>query len=345
MKLIISFIPLIIFLSNALTQTVKTKDGVSVGLRREFISSCTITADQETMNLKGMEINTFNYCSCVCDNLIPTLYSFEMEKAIIGDKLLDLFLNDKNLKIVIDCLENNYKIDDDFKFEDVKLSEVEQKVTIRMCVLELLTDPENSEIWSTKKAEEYCTCAIDKLFNQGYTYKDILEIENENSESFNEIAIPCIENILYDLYSDVSSNKYNSKDIIGENYLSKVSLVDYLGQGYKIKISFDGISKYFLFDTGASDLIINSDLERDLLLNGSLKIDDYLDTEFYTLANNQTVKARLVLLHNVKIGDYIVNNVIAAIFDEGLLLCGIGFLDKFRKWELDKENKLLILYR
>jgi predicted aspartyl protease len=48
---------------------------------------------------------------------------------------------------------------------------------------------------------------------------------------------------------------------------------------------------------------------------------------------------------NITIGDYVLNNVVIAVIDEGSLLCGKSFLDKFKKWELDKENNFLILYK
>jgi len=100
-----------------------------------------------------------------------------------------------------------------------------------------------------------------------------------------------------------------------------------------------------LFDTGSSDLIINSDLERELLLNGSLTKEDYLGTEFYEMANNETVEARVVRLDNIKIGDYYVNNVVVAIIDNGSLLCGLGLLNKFQKWNFEESSNVLSLYK
>ena len=65
----------------------------------------------------------------------------------------------------------------------------------------------------------------------------------------------------------------------------------------------------------------------------------------YTLANNQTVKGNMVKVDNIVIGDYTLNNVVIAIIDEGSLLCGKSFLDKFKKWEIDRQNNVLILYK
>jgi predicted aspartyl protease len=63
------------------------------------------------------------------------------------------------------------------------------------------------------------------------------------------------------------------------------------------------------------------------------------------LANNQAIQGQKVKIDNITIGDYTVNNVVIAVVDEALLLCGISFLDKFKKWEIDKQNKVLILYK
>ena len=335
----------ITFTLNCSAQIIKTKDGVSIGKRSDLIASCTKGAEKELMKFNGIEIETYKYCSCVSDNLIPTLNSWEMEKAVKENKIIDLFLEDKNLEILMSCLEGNFKVDDDYIFEDSGNSETQRKYSIKICVKEIMDAPENNDLWTKKLAEEYCECAIDKLFSEGYTFKDIQEIEDENSESFNEIAMPCISLVLGDNPEFKLSNTYNINDIEGDKYRSFIPLVDYLGQGYKIKISISGVSKYYLFDTGASDLIIDRDTERELLLNGVLKREDYLGKTQYTTANNQIMEAQMVKVNNITIGDYTISNVVISVVDEGSLLCGKSFLDKFYKWEIDKQNKVLVLYK
>ncbi len=341
----LTIIYLMTFIFPCAAQVVKSKDGVSLGQRSEFISACTKGADKKLMNINGMEIETYKYCACVCDNLIPTINSWEMERAMKENKMTDLFLKDENLEILMKCLEGNFKINDDYKFEYTDNPELQKKFGIKNCVNEILSDGEMNEIWTKELAEEYCDCAISKLLSAGYTYKDILEIEDENSASFNEIALPCVAEVFKTNTEFKSSNSYNIYDIKGGAYRSLIPLVDYLGQGYKIKINISGVVKYYLFDTGASDLIINRDTERELLLNGVLKKENYLNKTEYTLANNQTVKAQMVKLDNIIIGDYTLNNVVIAVIDEGSLLCGKSFLDKFKKWEIDKQNNVLILYK
>lgn len=336
---------LIILTLNCSAQIIKSKDNVSLGTRSNFIASCKKGFKKELLKFNGIEVETYKYCSCVSDNLIPTINSWEMEKAVKENKIIDLFIQDKNLEIIMNCLEGNFKIDDDYKFEDSGNTELQRRVGIKNCVKEIIDDPENNNIWTKELAEHYCDCAMDKLFSKGYTYKDILEIEDENSESFNEIAMPCISMVLKGNPKFSPSNTYNIDDIKGGKYRSFVPLVDYLGQGYKIKISISGVSKYYLFDTGASDLIIDRDTERELLLEGVLKRENYLGKTQYTLANNKTMEAQEVKVDNITIGDYTVSNVVISIVDEGSLLCGKSFLDKFYKWEIDKKNKFLVLYK
>ena len=80
-------------------------------------------------------------------------------------------------------------------------------------------------------------------------------------------------------------------------------------------------------------------------MNGTLKKDSYLGEKPYTLANNDVVVAQMVILKNIKIGDYTVNNVKAAVINNASLLCGISFLSKFSNWMIDPKNSKLILMK
>ncbi len=285
------------------------------------------------------------YCSCVVDEIVPTLYSSEFEKAVKEGSVMNLLLEDDNFIKIAECVHNNTIVDESFSFSNVDYDELSIKMVIEQCVIELNKDPELQNILTKELAEDYCKCMYAKLIENGITYEELIEIENENGIAFNEVAVPCLNEILEDMDPPVSTNTYNKLDIKGINYSSEVQLSDYLGQGYKLKISIDGITNYYLFDTGASGFVINRNLERELLLNETLNRDDYIGKEYYSMANGDIIEAQLVKINNVKIGSYVVNNVVAAILGDGALLCGKGLLDKFRKWEVDMENEILILYK
>lgn len=339
------FILSILFIKTSFGQDIKTKDGVSLGLRSALISGCAEKSESTMMDFNGVEVDALSYCSCVFDQLIPNINSWEFERAIREDRIDMLFQKEENLAILMQCVEPSLRFEDDYKFSAEDYGEFETSLGIKMCVNEVMTSKETQGHFSKTDAEAYCECAITELLKAGFTWKDVSQFEDENSQIFNEIFVPCLNNLTESSQVFGSSNTYRSSDIDGGEYRSVVPLINYLGIGYKLKISIGGVTNYYVFDTGASDLIINRDIERELLLNGSLRRESYLEKTEYTMANNEIVTAQLVKLDNVVIGGYTVNNVVIAIIDEGSLLCGKSLLDKFRDWNLDAKNEELILFR
>ena len=347
MRLII--ISIIILIKVAVIgQTIMTKDHKSLGEKSVFISSCLKGFEKQTVNLNGIDVKTYSYCSCVCDNIIPQLTSNEIITAMKEDNLKSLFFKDGNLEILMSCVEDNMKINDDYEFNKDNQTELSKELQIKSCVKEVVSNKEDYQ-WTESQAESYCSCAMDKLYSEGYTFKDLQQIENEDSKTFNEIVVPCISQVINNnnqLNEELNYvNKYLKKDIIGQDSYSKVELIDYMGLGYKVKLDIDGVIKYFLFDTGASDLVINRELERELLINGTLKKESYVGKDIYLMANNEEVSADIAIVDKLKIGDYIVNNVYIAIIEKGSLLCGNGLLEKFKSWEFKKDVSTLILFK
>lgn len=337
MKLIRLFAIFIFSTFNSVqSQTIKTKDGLILGERNEFISICS-----NTMKSEGLEFESNDYCACLGDDLIPNLNSSEILKAMKENKMKELFIDEKNFKIVKKCIENTK-----LKFNNNLNAELKKR-GIKNCIKGVLNSNKSNGLWSEKLAESYCDCAINKVISNGYSLNELLENGSyeENGTIFNEIGVPCLKEVFKNETKISSSNSYNPNDIRGDKTFSSIPLIDYFGNGYKVKLTISGVTKYFLLDTGSSDLIIDRDMERELLLSGELKKENYLDKTEYTLANNEVVKAQMVKINKISIGDYTVNNVVISIVDEGSLLCGKSFLDKFKNWEIDKQNRLLILYK
>ena len=55
--------------------------------------------------------------------------------------------------------------------------------------------------------------------------------------------------------------------------------------------------------------------------------------------------ADIVLINNISIGQYTINNVYVAVIESGSLLCGKGFFDKFKTWKFNKLNHKITLYK
>ncbi len=341
-KLLFFSVITLIIIPKSNCQNILSKDGLSLGNRDEFIASCLKGANNTMVKYKGMELQASKYCACLADNLIPTLDSKEIFKATKANKIKELFLNDKNLDIVVKCAEGNVKYSDDFKFGQSNDLELQKKVFVKNCKNEIMQVNSN-DVWTADIAEKACICVYDKFITGGSSLKEIKEMIDINSPIYNEVALPCVVKAFEK--TNNKENYYNINDIIGTKYKSEINLVDFFGKGYKVKIKIGNVSKYFLFDTGASDLIIDGDTERELLLDGFLKRENYLYKSEFELANNNTVLGQKVKINNITIGDFVVNNVVLTIFNSGSLLCGKSFLNKFKNWEIDEKNKILILYK
>ena len=341
-KLLIHFLLLASF-SLGRAQIIKTKDGLYMGERNSLISMCEKTFKNEMTKIKGWKVDTYKLCSCVYDNLIPKLNSWEIDKAEKENRLSEFFFNSDLYK---QCMEEaNNRISDDFKIKNLADSNLKKKIYVMDCVRGVLGLKESNTIQDTLVTELLCNCTMEKLLAIGYAFEDLIKIENINDPMFNEIIIPCINEISKSQSNFQPLNSYQSSDIKGLNSKIRVPMIDNLGVGYKIKIAIGGISKYYLFDTGASDLFIDGETEKELLLTGAIKKLNYIGKKEYLLANNEKVNAQLVKVESMSIGEYTLHNVVIGIMDTGMLVCGISFLDKFKKWEVDKENKVLILYK
>ncbi len=357
MKKLLYLFLLLFFYGNVFSQPIKSKDGIIIGDRKDFISTCSLAGQKQSpnFNIGVTEIGWEEYCSCVVDKIIPNISSYEMALAISKNDIMGLFLKQENLDIIMNCVEgfflNNEK--DLINFElspdnDPRLAKIQKDLAVKECIKEVKSIEQDlfylEDSLTEKQVEEYCNCTVEKMFEGGYTYGDMLDIENENSATYNEIVVPCLSKILK-TDTDLNKKTISNLSITGGGASSRIPLTNYFGEGYKLKINIGGIERYFLLDTGASDIIIDRDVERELLLNGLLSREDYLGKSEYIMANNQVIDAQVVRVDKITIGDYTIKNVELSIIDSGALLCGISFLDMFKKWEIDKNSNTLILYK
>lgn len=193
MKLFTILIVVLTNVSVTLSQNIKTKDGVVMGNRNEIINTCVKSSGKKFIYLDGNEIETYKYCSCVCDNLIPTLTSLEIQNALKQNKLLELFVNDKNIKILKTCFSNSgIKINKEFKVgQNKETHDLLIKLGIKNCVDEIMAMEDFKSQTSINDAQNYCDCVINKIYNSGLTNKEVENIQDTSSIQFKEIIIPC----------------------------------------------------------------------------------------------------------------------------------------------------------
>tara|TARA_A100001234_G_scaffold8502_1_gene6976 strand:+ start:347 stop:1006 length:660 start_codon:yes stop_codon:yes gene_type:complete len=206
-KNIFKLILISIFILNSSTilpQSIKTKDGMDMGDRKEFISICVSSGLQQSnkLNIGVVEVGWEEYCSCVVDKLMPNITSSEIIEATIKNDMMGLFFKEGNLEIILNCVEgfaeNNENDLSNLKIKqtgDPEIDKILRKETIKNCVQAVFENDEEG-VFTTKVATEYCNCTTDKMFAGGYTFGEMMDAENKNSDAFNEIIVPCLNKVL-----------------------------------------------------------------------------------------------------------------------------------------------------
>lgn len=115
------------------------------------------------------------------------------------------------------------------------------------------------------------------------------------------------------------------------------------GGVYHINISIGGETEQFIFDTGASDVLISKNLEKNLISKGFLKKEHYLEDGLYRIADGSIVRMRRLLIPKLKIGNFTLINIEASVTNSDTKLLGKSVLDKFKNWRIDNLTQTLEL--
>jgi hypothetical protein len=101
----------------------------------------------------------------------------------------------------------------------------------------------------------------------------------------------------------------------------------------------------FVLDTGSTDVVIPSDVLSTLIRAGTVGPRDSLGEGAYLLADGSIQPSALFLLHELRLGTRVANDVIATVGPvKAAPLLGQSFLSRMAFWALDNTRHLLILY-
>jgi hypothetical protein len=117
------------------------------------------------------------------------------------------------------------------------------------------------------------------------------------------------------------------------------------GGVYVVNVRFnDTITLPAIVDSGASDVSIPADIVSTLMRTKTITGEDFLGTQTYVLADGSRVPSHRFRIRSLKVGNRIVDNVVAGIASvKGDILLGQSFLSKFKSWSVDNEQHTLIL--
>ena len=113
-----------------------------------------------------------------------------------------------------------------------------------------------------------------------------------------------------------------------------------------LEIKVGSLVQVWLFDTGASDLLINTDMEEDLKKENILNESNYLGIGQYEMANGMIDTCRKYRVNDIMIGEFAVDNVVVAVTEKGKrIIAGRALLNKFSRWFINNQNSTLILVK
>jgi clan AA aspartic protease (TIGR02281 family) len=112
---------------------------------------------------------------------------------------------------------------------------------------------------------------------------------------------------------------------------------------YTIPCKVNGISLKFIFDTGASDVVISLSEARFMLKNGYLNSSDIVGTSYSQIANGQITENTKIILREIEIQGLKLYDVTASVIHElsAPLLLGQSAIQKLGKIQLN-GNELII---
>lgn len=177
---------------------------------------------------------------------------------------------------------------------------------------------------------------LDFVVRQEYEAKKMVNAINylfsliKNKKIFRDADDPFAESVIS------SNTSLNNKS-------EQVKLTDNNGT-FLVNVTFKSLSIPFVLDSGAAEISISANVEKQLIQNGTITKNDYLPDGLYKLADGRIVSQKRVMLKNVTVGQFTVKNVSASVGgEETLLLLGKSFLDKFANWSIDNSTNTLEL--
>jgi clan AA aspartic protease (TIGR02281 family) len=106
----------------------------------------------------------------------------------------------------------------------------------------------------------------------------------------------------------------------------------------------DALTVKFVVDSGASVVVLPSDVASALTRAGAIAPEDSLGRNTYVTADGSKHTGKSLMLRELSVGGHTVRNVLASVAPaHAVPLLGQSFLAKFKSWTLDNRRHVLII--
>jgi gag-polyprotein putative aspartyl protease len=332
MKLLLFFAVLFLNATKVKAQFdyVYSKDFKIIFTKKAIMNDCLSRLDKTSADKAAVA-----FCECQADK-INYKFTNKQYKKYTKNRVIDIaaLLNEDSVvkKELEECFLNSGKA--------IQLSLGSYQGYIKGCISNIYASTKKK--LDSNNVVKYCYCTIELLKTKKISEAQMESLSNPNSILFYEIMYKCGSP-----YSDEDS-KYrnwsasNVADIIGP-LQDTIAILNLNGMTY-VRIKIGSTIQFWLYDTGATDLLINTEMESILKKEGILTETNYKGIKEYEMANGAVDSCKQYMVNNVIIGKFSINNVSIAVSDKGKkVIVGKSLLNKFSFCLLDNKKDILIL--
>jgi hypothetical protein len=330
-KYLIIFLCFFCIKIHAQNEFILTKEGKSILHKRTLVNNCLWSLKKDRSDYTALSI-----CDCQI-NKLDGYFSMKQYKKYTKNNTIDingLINSDSAIKKSIEaCYTNSGKT-------TLLQAESFGNEFISSCIKNIQKNTEKS--LDSNKVRNFCSCQLELIKTRKITDAEIQTLTNPNSILFFEVMYKCGNPFYGNNSQDNNWNDYLKNDINGP-VNDTIKILSINGMSY-IKLKIGSVVQVWLFDTGASDLLINNDMEQILRKENIINSSNYLGVSEYEMANGIVDTCRRYSINNIQVGKFNINNIIIAVTDKGKrIIVGKSLLNKFSSWILDNKNNKLIL--
>jgi hypothetical protein len=308
-----------------------TKEGQSILNRRQLIANCLRGLNKDRTDQKSLTI-----CECQTNKLdwqfTRKQYRKYTSKGIIdiGALIKEDSLFEKEIRA---CYGNS-------GITILLQAESFQSDFITDCMEGIKKNTEKK--LDSNRLKAFCNCQLNLIKTKKITDAEMKALSNPNTLLFFEIMYKCGDPFMEKSEPDKNWNAQYANDITGPE-IDTVKVLSLHGMTY-VKIRTGSMVQVWLFDTGASDLLITKDMEAELKKENIITEQNYLGTGEYEMANGMVDTCRKYTISNVQLGQFYINNIVVAVSDKARrIIVGKGLLNKFSNWSLNNKDNTLTL--
>ena len=309
-----------------------TKEGRPILNRRQLVNNCLQSLSKERTDKTALAI-----CECQTAKLDRRFtgkqYKLHTKKNVID--LTALVQADSLVgKEIQDCYTASGQsiLLQAESFEDQFLAECRKSI-----------EGSSEKTLDADRVNSFCQCQLQLVKTKKLTDGEMHTLSNPNSLLFFEMMYRCGSPFTRKEDAERNWAPSAASDVKGPA-MDTMEVLTLNGMTY-VKAKVGSLVQVWLFDTGASDLLINTETEATLKAENVLTAANYLGIGEYEMANGTIDTCRRYKVNGVQIGNFTVDNVVVSVSEKGKrIIVGKALLNKFRHWSLsNQENKLLLV--